>query len=200
MRALGRCRTISLCTALATAAVASACLAGCGLQLGGAAHIDSHGTWRGAGALDMRLVQMRGSGPVLGVHVPVAIDSSDGPVVLRAALLEMGAHVGTSGPFAFEFLYDFGLGGPVARSYRGTGVYFGMATAALLRLHGSADKRAVFATGFLDIDLVLTVRAGGWLAPEGASQWIVAEAGGELALRFTLGSDLFSAEHWREGT
>ncbi len=185
----------------AVAAVAAGTwLAGCGAQLGGGAFVDSHGTWRGAGTVDLRIVQMRGSGPVLGVHVPVAFESADRPFVLRAAVLEMGTHLRGPGPLALELLYDFGLGGPVARSYRGAGVYFGGAAALLLRVAGDADWRAVFATAFLDVDLVLTARVGGWLAPARTNDWITGEGSAELAVRFTFGSDLFSTQHWNEGS
>lgn len=175
---------------------------GCAMQFNGGAAWDMDAKrFVGGGSFDMKLVQMRGHGPLLGVHVPVVIDSVDAPIVVRGAVLQLGGRVRLADRFALESALDFGLGSPLARRYDSAGAYAGIELAGVLRLWGAADYRPSFSTGYAMTDLVLTVRSGAWSPPAGEDgDWIDGEFTMELGLRITLGSDILSRQRWQEGS
>ena len=87
-------------------------VSGCALQPSALVALDSRrGDLRGAVATDVRIVQLRGSGPVLGVRAVVTNESERRPVVLRSGAVEIGSHLVVGRRFGLELLGGLGLGG-----------------------------------------------------------------------------------------
>jgi hypothetical protein len=172
---------------------------GCGLQLGAG--------WQPSTPPDrfpvvltsgFRAHGVRRVAPMAGGQVSFVNDGRERAIHLRNARALVGVHLPAVRPFPLGFggevAWELGVGEPAFQEFHGVGAYAGANAALLYRLVGSRDLQPTFDVAMTHLDLVLATRAGAWSAPEFTRQppsvW---EVGFDLALRFTIESDVLNA-------
>lgn len=120
------------------------------------------------------------------------------PIHLKSGAALVGYRfVAPKARLGLESALELGIGEPAFKHFETTGFYTGLNLCATIRFAGGRDDEPRYDVLGLWGDVVLGLRGGVWAAPEvstagtiGAATGILPEAGGQLALRLTLITDV----------